>query len=551
MLGRLKVLTSSLTPAQLASMAGAFVLVVAVVGGSTWWVSRPTYTLLFSDMDAESAGQIVTRLKSLKVPYQLDAGGRGIRVPTSRVDELRLDLSTQGLPASGRIGFEIFDRTSFGATDFLEHVNYRRALEGEIARTIATLSEVSNARVHIAMGKDTLFGEPRPAKASVVLKLRGARALSEATVAGVQNLVASSVEGLGPDAVVILDSFGRPLSQPGGSAGDPAGAVRSEHQQRLEQDLAARVVTLLEPIVGADRVRVNVALKLNPESREETQELWDPNAVVRSRQTTTDQASTSTGGPAVAGARANAPPPAPAPGTPEPAKTPLLLANGPSSSRSAETTNYEISRTTRHTLAPGGEIARLSVAVVLDDDQVARKAADGTLSVARKPRTAEDLQKIHGIVAAAVGLEADRGDQLTVENVAFDEPIVEVVPPPGFVEKYTPQMWEGARLLTGLVIALVGFFMLIRPLLRRIGAASAGVPVALPAGGGAAAIGGASIKTAKDIENEIEAQIDAALAERLGAARLPILTKRMSAIGAKEPENVAKLLRSWMSEPDR
>src|SRR5215211_6387358 len=133
-------------------------MVVAIVAGSAWWLNTPSYVLLFSDMDAEAAGQIVTRLKNLKVQYQLDEGGRAIRVPANRVDELRLELTSQGLPASGRIGFEIFDRTQFGATQFLEQVNYRRALEGEIARTIATLTEVSSARVHIAMAKDSLFG---------------------------------------------------------------------------------------------------------------------------------------------------------------------------------------------------------------------------------------------------------------------------------------------------------------------------------------------------------------------------------------------------------
>src|SRR5687767_1681178 len=165
-MSRLKVLFASFHPAQLASLVAAFVLVVGIVIGSAWYLNTPSYGLLFSDMDPETAGEIVARLKTLKVSYQLDAGGRAIRVPMERVDELRLELTSQGLPASGRVGFELFDRTAFGATEFLEQVNYRRALEGEIARTIATITEVSNARVHIAMGKETLFGEPRPAKAS-------------------------------------------------------------------------------------------------------------------------------------------------------------------------------------------------------------------------------------------------------------------------------------------------------------------------------------------------------------------------------------------------
>ena len=214
LLTRLRSLSANFTTAQLVSLAASFVLVVGIVAGSAFWLNQPTYALLFADMDQESAGQVVARLKSLKVPYVLDDGGRSIRVQATRVDELRLELTAQGLPSSGRVGFEIFDRTAFGATEFLEQVNYRRALEGEIARTIGTIAEVSGARVHIAMGKDSLFGEKRPAKASVVLKLRDTRGLSPATVVGISNLVAASVEGLRPESVVILDSVGRPLSRP-------------------------------------------------------------------------------------------------------------------------------------------------------------------------------------------------------------------------------------------------------------------------------------------------------------------------------------------------
>src|SRR5512146_3542572 len=246
LLARLKALFGSLSTGQLVTLAFSFIAVAAVVGGSAWFMNRTTYALLFSDMDADSASQVVTRLKSQKVPYELDNGGRAIRVPAEQVDELRLDMSSQGLPSSGHVGFEIFDRTSFGATEFLEQVNYRRALEGEIARTISTLTEVSNARVHIAMGKDSLFGESQPAKASVVLKLRGNRSLPASTVSGITNLIAASVDGL------------RPEEDPN----DPLGGAQLERQQRLEHDMSSRVLALLEPVIGPDRVRVNVAVKL-------------------------------------------------------------------------------------------------------------------------------------------------------------------------------------------------------------------------------------------------------------------------------------------------
>jgi len=550
LLARFRSLTSAFSTSQLVSLAGAFVVVVGIVAGSAWYINAPTYSLLFSDMDAETAGEIVTRLKNLKVDYQLDAGGRAVRVPSDRVDELRLELTSQGLPASGRVGFEIFDRTAFGATQFLEQVNYRRALEGEIARTIATITEVSNARVHIAMGKETLFGEPRPAKASVVLKLRTGRGLPESTIAGISNLVASSVEGLRPESVVILDSFGRPLARPRDSE-DIMAAQHVERQQRIEQEMAARVVALLEPVVGTDRVRVNVAVKLNPQTLEETEERWDPNGVVRQRQTTTDQANSAALG-GIAGSRGNEVPPV-ADGARQPGPQ---VASGPSSSRSAESTSYEVSRTTRHMIRPPGEVARLSVAVILDDDQVAKTGGEGQTTLERKQRTAEEIQKIQGLVAAAVGLETERGDQLTVENVSFDEPIIVEAAPEPFYERYAPQMWEGGRIVAVGAIALLAFFMFVRPIVKRAGlqpapavagitAASAITAEALPA----ATRNGP--KTVAELESEIEGELDALTAKYAEDRRLPVLTRRVSAVTLNEPESVAKLLRTWINDQER
>jgi flagellar M-ring protein FliF len=537
---QLKAFTSKFTLTQLMALAGTFVLVVGLVAGSAWWLNKGDYVLLFDDMDADSAGQVVTRLKSMKVPYQLDAGGRAIRVRSESVDELRLDLSSQGLPASGRIGFEIFDRTQFGATEFLEKVNYRRALEGEIARTIATIGEVSSARVHIAMGKDSLFGESRPAKASVVLKLRAQRPLAASSIAGISNLVAASVEGLRPESVVILDSYGRPLARPSEDDGDPLGAAQVERQQRLERDLSTRVIALLEPVVGADRVRVNVALKLNPQTSEETEERYDPNTVVRSRQISSDQANLPGALGQVAGVRSNLPP------QPSDPKTPTAAVPGAGSSRTAETTNYEVSKTTRRVVRPPGEVARLSVAVILDDDQQQKKDQDGAVTNVRVPRQREELQKIHGLVAAAVGFDMMRGDQLTVENVSFDEPPVADETPPSIFVRYAPQITEVGRLGTVLLIGLVGFFFVIRPLLRAGGITGRALAVA-----GDGAIEVQRPRTVADMQNEIEAQLDAEVAEKASTnLKLPVLTKRVSAIAKKEPEQVAKLLRGWIRESE-
>lgn len=537
-LQRLKGVAANFSPTQLATIGGAFVLVVSVVAGSAWWLNSVDYVLLVSEMDAESAGQVIARLKSMKVPYRIDPGGGAIRVPANRVDELRIELSSQGMPASGRIGFEIFDRTAFGATEFLEKVNYRRALEGEIARTIATLSEVAGARVHIAMGKDTLFGEPRPAKASVVLKLRGQRQLSASSIAGISNMVAASVEGLRPESVVILDSVGRPLARPSPEAGDEPAAAQLERQLRLERDLGTRVVALLEPVVGEGRVRVNVALKLDPQTSEQTEERFDPNTVIRSVQRTSDVANMPGAAGAAAGVRSNLP------ALPGDTTVPTAAAPGAGTARSAETTNYEVSRTTRRVLQPPGDVTRLSVAVILDDGHVEQKQADGTTTVQRVARKPEEIQKIHALVAAAVGLDAARGDQLTVENVAFDEPVFEETAPPSILVRYGPQITEVSRLVTVLVVALLGFLLLGRPLMK-------GRSEARPTVAGANVVELSRPRTVADLESEIEAQIDAQAAEKAGEnRRLPVLTRRVSTLAKDEPEQVAKLLRGWIHEAD-
>ena len=321
--------------------------------------------------------------------------------------------SPQAACRPGRIGFGSRP-PAFGATEFLERVNYRRALEGEIARTIATLGGLERARYrHVA--RLALRPKEQPAKASVVLKLRGNHSPTNATVQGIANLVASSVEGLRPEAVVILDSFGRPLARPAGSDDEPTGGPQMERQQRIEHDLTTKVVSLLEPVVGSEGVRVNVSVRLDPQSEEATEEKWDPTTqAIRSRQVTGDAgAAGASGAQGLAGSRANLPapvPPAPTGTPPQPTPTPAAPPpTSPVVARGSETTNYEISKTIRHTIRPRGEVARLSVAVILDNEAVLAKNPDGTTS--RSSHLLARAAKIRSIVAAAV-VSTPRGDQL-------------------------------------------------------------------------------------------------------------------------------------------
>jgi flagellar M-ring protein FliF len=550
-----KRLTATLTPKQMATLGFVFVAVVGVVVGSAYWVNAPSYSLLFSDMDAESASSVVTKLKNDKVPYQLDEGGKTIRVASDRVDELRLQFAgSTAMPASGRIGFEIFDRTAFGTTEFLEHVNYRRALEGELARTISTISEVASARVHIAMAKDSLFsGDVQPAKASVVLKLKSNRPPAPATVSGIAGLLAASVESLRPEAVVIVDTFGRPLSKPADDVDEAATGLPVEKQHRIERDLSARVVALLEPVVGPGRVRVNVSARLNATSEEQTEERWDPTTVVRSKQSSSDTGGALSGSSGVAGARANAPPNSTtAPKAPVPAAVPMTA------SRTNEVTNFEVSKLTRHTIAPRGQLARLSVAVILDDEHTIAKDATGQMKTTNKPRTPAEMQRIQGIVGAAVGLDADRGDQLTVENIAFEEaPVDDIAPPPGLLQKVGPQlveivrmnMLELMRIVAVLLLSVFAFFAVLKPMARR----ALKLPNAQLLASPALAVAGArSVRTVADMEGEIEAELEAdALAKAGEMRRLPVLTKRISKVAEQEPEHMAKLMRSWLADEEK
>jgi flagellar M-ring protein FliF len=540
---RIKHATAALSGGQVVSLALAFLAVVGITIGSAYYLNTPSYGVLFSDLDSDSASAIVGKLKTDKVQYSLEDGGRTVRVPAGRVDDLRLQYASAGLTGGSHVGFELFDRSAFGVTDFQEHVNYRRALEGELARTISSISEVAGARVHIAMPQPSLFaGREQPTKASVILKLRGNRQLQASTVSAITNLVSASVESLRPEAVVVIDNFGRPLSKPQ-TEEEAAEGVPLERQQRIERDLTTKVVSLLEPVIGMGRVRVNVSARLSTHTQEETAELWDPTPVIRSRQTVSQSAPGAVGMPAaglaaaqgVAGTRSNLPDEAAATPAAAPSPTPMAV-NGSLS----DTANYELSKTVRHTVQPRGDIEKLSVAVLLDEGH--QTAEDGTTQI--KARAPEEIQKIHGLVAAAIGFDADRGDQLTVENIAFEETPVEEVVAPGAWQKYGPQAMDALRIFAIVGLAAFALFGVVRPMMRGVGAGTALTPSArrVVAAATAASAAGAP-RTVQDIEAEMDAQLEGA-----EAARLPVLTRRMAALTQKEPENAARLLRSWLTE---
>jgi flagellar M-ring protein FliF len=539
-----KSVRAALSTGQLVSLVAVFVGVIGLLIGSTWYLNRTDYKVLFGDLDGEEAAAVVERLKSDNVDYQLQDGGRTILVAAESAPDLKLQFAGAGLPSSGRIGYEIFDKVTFGATEFVEQMNFRRALEGELGRTIGTISEVRSARVHITPAKQSLFGaREQVAKASVALTLRGSRPLSPQTTAAVTNLIAASVEGLTPDMVVIVDSQGRSLAR--GQAGKDDGALAGleiETQQKFERELGMKVVHLLEPVAGVDRVKANVTVQLHAASIEEEKEVYSPETVLRSEQVTTE-GSNASAAQGVPGARGNLPPAV------APNGMPVNDGSGPAATtmtergltRSSKVSNYEVSKTKTHTIQPRGEIERISVGVIVDDEHVTTTAPDGTVTTKRKPRDAAAMQKFQKLVATSLGIDPKRGDLVTVENMAFEAPVAEPVATPKWWQTVSEQSGTSGVVRGVAVIVLVALVLLlfVRPVVGRVLTVArveqmvVGSAQQLP-------------RSIEEIEGEIEAQLDSTPVE--GDRRQPVLTRRVSTLANKEPESAAKLVRGWLTE---
>ncbi len=545
LLAGLKKLAGSMSSFQLASIGAALVGVLAVIAASVYWINKPDFVLLADELSSESASAIVEKLNAQKVKYELVDNGHAIRVPAEKVNELRLKVGADGFVSGGRLGFELFDKTSFGTTDAQEKTNYQRALQTELERTISTLSEVASVRVLLTMAKSSLFSDQsEPAKASVTLRLKTSRPLPEATVRGIAGMVSHSVESLRPESIAIMDTSGRILSRNDENGAAPSG-LQLDKQLQVERDLSTKVVALLEPVVGVGRVRVNVAARLKGDAEEETEERWDPTTVVRSKQTNIEADSRTTnpqGG--IAGARANLPEGASA-ATPPPSPAPQLTGN----SRNSETTNYEVSKLTRHRLSPQGQLARLSVAVIVDDARPAAvPAAPGAAApapVKSVPRKPEEIQQISKIVSAAVGFDQARGDQLTVENIAFEAPPEELPMTPGGWKQTMSDVgrqygMSAFRTTAVLLLALAAIFGVFRPMSKR----------AMVLQRELTAAGNDRVRTIHEMEASPAGGALPAIPMD-AAHRLPGLSRQVARLATDEPEQLARIVRGWLAEEDR
>ena len=429
-------------------IAVSIVVVMAVVVGLVYLIvssnARSDYAVLYNDLSAQDAGKIAEKLKEIKVQYKLEDGGSTILVPKDQVYETRIQLASEGLPESNMVGYEIFDNTNLGMSDFVQKLNYRRAMEGELARTINSLEEVKSSRVHIVIPEKALFKEDqKEPTASVTLQLKPGKTISNASILGIQNLIAKSVEGLNPDNVTIIDNRGKIISQEAIDKNSIAGLTASQQQMQMQTDqyLTQKVQSMLDNVLGAENSSAKVTSDLNFTQIERTITDYDPNRqVVRSEQNITEksQATDSLNFPAV----------------------------NSSKDQSNTITNYEIPQTVERIINEVGNINRITVSVLVNGKtQIVEK--NGTKTLEYTPRTPEELEQLTLAVKNAVGFDPLRNDQISVLNVPFDnsyyEELLKENKPVPFMEKP-----ENQKLILLLAIILISIFFMYRLLHSKI-----------------------------------------------------------------------------------
>ena len=530
---------------QLAVMVGiaaSVALGVAVV----LWSQTPNFSPLYGNLGQKDAAAVVAALEQAGVEFRVDESTGMVMVPSGKLQDLRIQLASQGLPNSTGMGMEMLNQdTGFGTSRMVEQARYHHALEGELARTIGTLANVETARVHLALPKQSVFVRKRKMpSASVVLKLFSGRMLEQSQVDAIVHLVASSIPELDADKVTVVDHKGRLLSQPQADRNMKLSATQFDYTQKIESHYRDRIVELLAPILGADSVQAQVTADIDFTVTEQTQESYNPDQpALRSEQVNEQQSKTGNGAQGVPGALSNQPPAA---GTaPEQAAGAEAEATTPLNSSRQATRNFELDRVVSHTRLSPNSIRRLSVAVVVDD--LVSAGADG--SVVRRERTPEDIERITSLVREAVGFDARRGDSVRVINSAFQvpEPLAALPELPIWEQ---PWVWDLAKQLGGALVVLILIFGVLRPTLKRLTATPVselpegmvqtigpdGQPMAVPAG----QAGAAGATTAIGVDGQpVQLSGPAAYEDTMEAARKLV---------DNDPKRVAQLVKTWVAE---
>ncbi len=454
----------------------ALAAITALVVAGWLWGQSPDYRVLYANLSDRDGGAVIASLQQMNVPFKFTEGGGALLVPANQVHEMRLRLAGQGLPKGGLVGFELMESQKFGTSQFQEQVNYQRALEGELARSIQSLSAVNGARVHLAFSKPSVFvREQQKPSASVLLSLNAGRNLDPGQVSAIVHLVSSSIPDLPVKNVTVIDQNGSLLtSSDASTVGLDPGQLR--YRRDVEQGFSKRIEAILAPIAGSNNVLAQVTADIDFTMTENLAEIFTPNpaasAAVRSQQTTeASNAGAGAGGASgVPGALSNQPGAS--------ANAPIVAASGSAASNSAagaaapantrrdSTVNYEVDKTIRHTRQSVGGIKRLSVAVLVNH----RKLVDEEGKTTTKPMSPEEMEQINALVKEVMGFSKERGDSLNVTNSAFSvaaaEPVVEV---PLWKQPATLAMAKDIGryvLIAGLLVYLV--FGILRPLLSNL-----------------------------------------------------------------------------------
>jgi flagellar M-ring protein FliF len=471
------------------------VFVAAMCAGMIWFAERPDWRVLFSGLDGKDSQQVAQELAAAGIPYETTADGAGVQVPAEMLDKARMEVAAKGMPQTGRLGFELFDKPNWVGSEFDERVNYQRALEGELEHTIGTLGVVKSARVHLVLPQASLFAaEEKVAKASVVLKLKRA-ALDPDQADAIRSLVAGAVENLSPSQVTLVDADGRVNFKPRSS-----NAAEAEAEQAMEDKLVA----MLEPLAGRDNVRATVNVTYDEGSEERTDEVYDPTEVATLSMQKSEQTMTARGQAAgVPGTASNSPAGAPvgavagsqaaaAPGTPpllQKQALPVYPQQGAGQGQSLHEENgtYGVTKHLVHTEQGPGRVRRVSAAVVVND----RSAIEGAGKLEHtvwKPRSAEEMHRLEALAQAAVGFDARRGDQVVMQNVSFSTNAPEAKPPAmdRLMDETKALLHSQPDLMRTAVMGLCGVLLVLfvlRPVARQV-TATLREPVLLTAGAG-------------------------------------------------------------------
>ncbi|MCG6965556.1 MAG: flagellar M-ring protein FliF [Chromatiaceae bacterium] len=527
--------------AVMVGIAASVALGVAVV----LWSQAPNFAPLYGNLTEKDASQVMEALQQAAVEYRVDEATGMVMVPAAKLKEVRMQLASQGLPNSVGMGFELLQQdTGFGTSQMVEKARYQQAMQGELARTIATIGAVQSARVHLAIPKQSVFVRKRqPPSASVALRLHNGRVLEDAQVEAIVHLVASSIPELEPGRVTVVDHKGRLLNGQQENGDLKLSATQFEHTRRIEEHFQKRIEDLLAPIVGRDRVRAQVTASVDFTVTEQTQERYNPDQpALRSEQVNEEQ-SRGAGAGGIPGALSNQPPAAGV--APQTAAANAVADGGAggeslNSSRQA-TRNYELDRVISHTRMSPIELRRLSVAVVVDD--IASVAADGSVSV--RERTPEEIERLTELVREAVGFDSRRGDSVRVMNSSFlsPEPVAELPEVP---------IWEQGwfvdiiKQVAGLVLVLVLIFVVLKPTMKRLTATHVG-----PAGGEGARIEGpvaAAEGSGTQGEDSLLLGSDGEPIRLPGGGTYENIMDAARDLVNEDPKRVAQLVKTWMNE---